>query len=595
MQWFYDLKIGSKLVTAFIIMAAITSIVGYLGIENMSKIDDMLGSLYTKETVGISYSKQANVDLINFSREQQNFLLALSQDERNKYLQAMNTYETSMKNELAALKPLAHTDSAKDLLSQIDTSWETFKQVNNKIVDLAQKEELQKDRPSIALAKTAGREKIDIVDNLMAKLAKEHDKNGKAAFMESNALYARSRLFMIVAILMAVFIGIGLGVFISRIISKPIAECVTVSNLLAEGHLDMKIDASGKDETGQLLSAMDNMVGKLREIVTEVRTASDNVAAGSEELSATAEQMSQGATEQAASAEEVSSSMEQMGSNIRQNADNAMQTEKIAVKSAQDAKEGGKAVSHTVTAMKEIAGKISIIEEIARQTNLLALNAAIEAARAGEHGKGFAVVASEVRKLAERSQTAAAEISKLSVSSVDVAEKAGTMLQNIVPDIQKTSDLVQEISSACNEQNSGADQINRALQQLDQVIQQNASASEEMASTSEELQSQAAQLQHSIGFFVVGNIAGTKETRAAANGARQGQERNANARGRANGAHKPHIAHLTSGALHARLEKAKPAGEGARALEDGAKARGVDLNLGGNERGDGLEDEFERY
>jgi methyl-accepting chemotaxis protein len=194
-----------------------------------------------------------------------------------------------------------------------------------------------------------------------------------------------------------------------------------------------------------------------------------------------------------------------MTSNIRQNADNAMQTEKIAVKSAFAAREGGKAVEETVRAMKEIANKISIIEEIARQTNLLALNAAIEAARAGEHGKGFAVVASEVRKLAERSQKAAAEISHLSGTSVEVAEKAGDLLDKMVPDIQRTADLVQEINAASREQDLGAEQINKAIQQLDQVIQQNASASEEMASTAEELSSQSEQLQNTIGFFRVDN------------------------------------------------------------------------------------------
>ena len=243
------------------------------------------------------------------------------------------------------------------------------------------------------------------------------------------------------------------------------------------------------------------MLVKLREIVGEVKSAAANVASGSQELSSSAEEMSQGASEQAAAAEEASSSMEQMTSNIRQNADNALQTDKIAVKSASAALEGGKSVVATVVAMKDIAGKISIIEEIARQTNLLALNAAIEAARAGEHGKGFAVVASEVRKLAERSQKAAAEISSLSASSVDVAEKAGHLLGLMVPDIQKTAELVQEINAASREQDLGAEQINKAIQQLDQVIQQNASASEEMASTAEELSSQAEQLQNAVAFF----------------------------------------------------------------------------------------------
>ncbi|RJQ58317.1 MAG: methyl-accepting chemotaxis protein [Desulfobacteraceae bacterium] len=272
-----------------------------------------------------------------------------------------------------------------------------------------------------------------------------------------------------------------------------------VADRIAQGDLTAKVNLlSEKDMLGKSLDAM---VVKLKEVVTEVKNAAENVASGSQQLSSSSAEMSQGATEQAAAAEEASSSMEQMSANIKQNADNALQTEKISLKSSDDAKRGGEAVANTVTAMKEIAKKISIIEEIARQTDLLALNAAIEAARAGEHGKGFAVVASEVRKLAERSQTAAGEISHLSSTSVEVAERAGNMLSELVPDIQKTADLVQEISAASNEQNSGADQINKAIQQLDNVIQQNASSSEEMASTSEELAAQAEQLLSTIGFF----------------------------------------------------------------------------------------------
>ncbi|MEJ2688368.1 MAG: methyl-accepting chemotaxis protein [Deltaproteobacteria bacterium] len=274
---------------------------------------------------------------------------------------------------------------------------------------------------------------------------------------------------------------------------------VQAAEQIAAGDLTARVNAlSDKDTLGM---ALRGMVAKLKEVVGDVITAADNVASGSNQMSSTSEEMSQGATVQASSAEEASASMEQMAANIRQNADNAQQTEKIAMQSAKDAQEGGKAVTKTVSAMKQIAEKISIIEEIARQTDLLALNAAIEAARAGEHGKGFAVVASEVRKLAERSQTAAAEIGKLSTSSVEIAEGAGTMLAKLVPDIQRTAELVQEISSASVEQNSGAEQVNIALQQLDQIIQQNASSSEELSSTAEELAAQADQLQHSISFF----------------------------------------------------------------------------------------------
>jgi methyl-accepting chemotaxis protein len=272
-----------------------------------------------------------------------------------------------------------------------------------------------------------------------------------------------------------------------------------IAGEIASGNL--MVDPKERSGQDRLMEALKQMVINLKEVVTNVKNASANVATGSEEMSSTSEQLSQGSTEQAASAEEVSSSMEEMSANIKQNADNAGQTQKIAVKAALDAKEGGKAVAETVNAMKEIAGRISIIEEIARQTNMLALNAAIEAARAGEHGKGFAVVASEVRSLAERSQKAAQEIGHLSTVSVEVAEKAGNMLIQMVPAIQKTADLVQEISAGSNEQSTGAEQINRAIQQLDQIIQQNAGASEEMASTSEELSSQAQQLQSIIAFF----------------------------------------------------------------------------------------------
>ncbi|TGU71464.1 methyl-accepting chemotaxis protein [Geomonas terrae] len=277
------------------------------------------------------------------------------------------------------------------------------------------------------------------------------------------------------------------------------AKEVSVGNLM--------VSLRERSDNDELIRALSAMVGKITEVVTEVKMAADNVASGSVQLSANAQSMSEGASQQAAAAEEASSSMEEMSANIKQNADNAQQTEKIAVKSAEDAKEGGKAVSETVQAMKDIAGRISIIEEIARQTNMLALNAAIEAARAGEHGKGFAVVASEVRKLAERSQVAAGEISELSVSSVEVAERAGEMLSAILPDIQKTAELVQEINASSKEQDTGAQQINKAIQQLDQVIQQNASASEEMASTAEELSSQSAQLQSTIAFFRVDGAA----------------------------------------------------------------------------------------
>ena len=326
----------------------------------------------------------------------------------------------------------------------------------------------------------------------------------------------------------SLFIAAVVGVFaffVARGISLALVRGVTFADLVARGDLTADIDIRQNDETGMLAHALRRMISGLREIVANVRDVAENVSRGSQamsdgsaSMSASSEQMSQGVTEQAASAEEVSASMEQMTASTRQNADNALQTEKIALKSAENARKSGKAVSDATVAMREIAEKILIIDEIARQTDLLALNAAIEAARAGDVGKGFAVVASEVRKLAERSRVAANEITDLSGTSVRIAEEASEMLKELVPDIQSTAELVQEISAASNEQNSGTEQINRAIQQLEEVIQQNAQASQEMASTSEELAStseeltgQAMMLLDTIDFFKVDGIYGKSE------------------------------------------------------------------------------------
>jgi len=301
----------------------------------------------------------------------------------------------------------------------------------------------------------------------------------------------------------AALIGVGVAFLVKLKFSKPLAETVELVESVASGDLTRTVEVKSKDEIGDTVGAFNKMVSRLRQVVDDVSSAADNVASGSEEMSSTAQQISEGASQQSASAEESSSSMEEMTASIQQNADNARQTDQIANLAADRAKQSNEAVNSTVTSMQEIAEKISIVEEIARKTDLLALNAAVEAARAGEHGKGFAVVASEVRKLAERSAAAAADISQVSKDGVDRAVNAGEMLSALVPDIRKTAELVQEINAASGEQSSGAQQVNKALQDLDQVIQQNASSSEELASTAEELSSQAQQLQESIGFFKV--------------------------------------------------------------------------------------------
>jgi methyl-accepting chemotaxis protein len=322
-----------------------------------------------------------------------------------------------------------------------------------------------------------------------------------AADDEAKQLYDSAMTLLIGLLIGSIVVAVLAALWIIVSISKSLAAALGLANAVASGDLSAVAKVKSNDEIKDVIDALNLMTQKLREVVSEVTAAARNVASGSQELSATAEQLSQGATEQASSTEEASASMEEMASTIKQSADNASQTEKIARQSAADANASGEAVGNAVTAMQTIAEKIMVVQEIARQTDLLALNAAVEAARAGEHGRGFAVVASEVRKLAERSQAAAAEISTLSTDTVKAARSAGDMLSKLVPDIRRTAELVEEISAGSREQNAGAAQINTAIQQLDKVTQQNTSAAEEMSATSEELASQAEQLQSAISYF----------------------------------------------------------------------------------------------
>jgi methyl-accepting chemotaxis protein len=498
------MKIGPKLIGGFLAVAAIAIVIGVVGITKMHQIDNADTFLYEKTTVpladlaeiGTSFEdQQTHVrDLIHEkdSGKKEEIITEIERL-RTVITKACDHYTTTFIDENDK-KVYATLVNARNNLYGDITSIYNLARSGKEIEALT----LFKGQ----MAKHSGEEEVIIKD--MIKMNVEAAKKTS----DNNTIVAKSATkLLVIVMIIGVILSVIIGIALTFSITKPLKEGVQTMEEMAKGNLIVSFNQKTLavvDETGILTRAMKEMADKLKETISYSLEASENVSSGSTQLSSASQGISQGASEQAASVEEISASIEEMTASINQNADNANQTEKIALKSSNDAKEGGEAVQRTVTAMKSIAEKISIIQEIARQTNLLSLNASIEAARAGEHGKGFAVVASAVQKLAERSQEAAEEISKLSKSSVEVAENAGQMLNKLVPDIQKTAELVAEINAASAEQNKGIQQVNTAVQQFNTVVQSNASASEELASTSEELSSQAEELKNQLAFFQVG-------------------------------------------------------------------------------------------
>ncbi|MEW6080033.1 MAG: methyl-accepting chemotaxis protein [Thermodesulfobacteriota bacterium] len=501
-----DMRIGRKLAIGFLVVVAIFGVVAFYQIHKMTALGilqdqgaqrsrDLKQIMDTMENLDGVYTVISN-SVINRNLEEM----------KNEWQEVRKTAA----DDIRKIHDLADTNQEKEQAGKFENRYGEYLTVYESemlpvLENLNRAEGEEADSLVRRIRDINGR--IDAVRDAADDDLKKMIASLEAEAVESDVLFDDTRRATIrnaiIISMIGILVAVAIAYWITRLITAPLRESVAVANRISQGDLTVDIQVNSRDETGEMMSAMKNMAIKLKEVVAEVQAAAENVASGSEEMGSSSEELSQGSTEQASNLEEVTSSMEQMGSNITQNADNAAETEKIARQAALDAEEGGRQVQDTVRAMKNIAEKISIIEEIARQTNLLALNAAIEAARAGDAGRGFAVVAAEVRKLAERSGLAAKEIGELSSTSVDIAEKAGKMLERMVPDIRKTAELVQEISAASKEQTAGATQINAALAQLDQVVQQNASSAEEVSSTAQELASQAQQLQSTMGFFNV--------------------------------------------------------------------------------------------
>lgn len=470
----------------------------FVGISNLGALNANVEKIIQQDWTKAKIANEV-LDLANDNaRANFEIVLADSIAERTRLKERIASNAETITGKINEIEGMLYAPEGKKLLATMKEARApyvaAFGEISN-LVETGRQDEASR-LASTKLVPALNRfiESIDTFVNFQGDLIEDSGRQSAEA-------YSASRLMMFSFLAVATLVAIAIASWIVISISRAIASALGLANSVAAGDLNATASVKSNDEIKDLIDALNRMVAKLKEVVSEVSAATRNVASGSQEMSASAEQLSQGATEQASSTEEASSSMEEMAANIKQNADNATQTEKIARQSAVDAQASGEAVGKAVDAMQTIAEKILIVQEIARQTDLLALNAAVEAARAGEHGRGFAVVASEVRKLAERSQAAAQEISGLSGDTVKAAQEAGEMLTRLVPDIQKTAELVSEISNASREQNAGASQINAAIQQLDKVTQQNTSAAEEMASTSEELANQAEQLQQVIGYF----------------------------------------------------------------------------------------------
>ncbi|MBE4620705.1 methyl-accepting chemotaxis protein [Vibrio navarrensis] len=499
---FKNMKVASRLGLLASVLILFICVVGLLGINGMRNEYQAMESVYKDRVVPLKDLKviadMYAVNIVDTSHKVRNGNIDWQEAMEN-----VQQAKLTIKNQLSAYLMTQLIADEKRLIDEL-----------NPLLIAADKaiEELQAiltRRDEAALERFVLNTLYQVIDPVSERFSALVDIQLKVAnqeYLSSQVEYQRLLVINIVLMLVSILVSILLGLAITRSIIKQLGGepqyAEEIISRVAAGDLTVDIQLRNGDNLS-MLYAIKGMVDKLSGIIGQVRSAADNLSSASEQMSATAQSISQAASEQAASVEETSAAMEQMSASVNQNNENAQITEGIANKSAHDAIQGGESVKETVSAMRQIADKISIIDDIAYQTNLLALNAAIEAGRAGEHGRGFAVVAAEVRKLAARSQTAAKEIGELAGSSVALAEKAGTLLEHIVPSIQRTAELVQEIAASSSEQASGAEEINSAISQITQATQQNAAASEELSSTSEELTGQAAELQEMMEFFQI--------------------------------------------------------------------------------------------